>query len=89
VQDHGFKFNHQDEDNVLLEFKTGQHFVFLEGGGKAIVDCLIGHIQGYKNCEVHWEREGLHLLTNKNGSVRGLQVRKKDGLLIELTTPNV
>jgi aspartate oxidase len=89
VQDHGVKFNHHDEENVLLEFKTGQHVVFPDGGGKAIVDCSIEHIQGYKNCEVHWETEGLHLLTNKNGSVRGLQVRKKDGLLYELTAPNV
>jgi tricarballylate dehydrogenase len=89
VQDHGVKFNHHDETNVLLEFKTGQHFVFPEGGGKAIIDCLMGHIQEYKNCDIHWETEGLHLLTNKNGSIRGLQVRKKDGLLHELTAPNV
>jgi hypothetical protein len=74
---------------VLLKFKTGQHFVFPEGGGSAIVDYLIGHIQRYKNCEMHWETEGLHLLTNKNGSVRGLQIRKKDGLSCELTAPNV
>jgi succinate dehydrogenase/fumarate reductase flavoprotein subunit len=89
LQDHGVKFNHHDEENVLLEFKTGQHFVFPEGGGKAIIDNLMEYIQGYKNCDVHWETEGLHLLTNKNGSVRGLQVRKKDGLLHELTAPNV
>jgi succinate dehydrogenase/fumarate reductase flavoprotein subunit len=26
VQDHGVKFNHHDEQNVLLEFNTDQHF---------------------------------------------------------------
>lgn len=89
VQEHGVKFNHHDEKNVLLEFKTGQHFVFPEGGGKAIIDCLMGHIQGYKNAEVHWETEALHLLTDKRGAIRGLQVRKNDGLLYDLNAPNV
>jgi succinate dehydrogenase/fumarate reductase flavoprotein subunit len=48
LQDHGVKFNHHDEENVLLEFKTGQHFVFPEGGGKAIIDCLMEHIKGIR-----------------------------------------
>lgn len=89
VQDHGVKFNHHDEENVLLEFKTGQHFVFPEGGGKAIIDCLMGHIEQYKNCDVYWETEARHLLANKRGAITGLQVRKKDGLLYELHAPNV
>lgn len=89
VQDHGVKFNHHDEENVLLEFKTGQHFVFPEGGGRAIIDCLMGHIGKYKNCDVHWETEGRHLLTDKRGAITGLQVRKKDGLLYELHASNV
>jgi len=89
VQDHGVKFIHHDEENVLLEFKTGQHFVFPDGGGKAIIDCLMGHIEKYKNCDVHWETEGRHLLTDKRGCIKGLQVRKKDGLLYELFAPNV
>ncbi|OAG02174.1 succinate dehydrogenase/fumarate reductase flavo protein subunit [Paraphaeosphaeria sporulosa] len=89
VEEHGVKFNHHDEENVLLEFKTQQHFVFPEGGGKAIIDCLMGHIQQYKNAEVFWETEARHLLVDKRGAVRGLQVRKKDGLLYELHAPDV
>lgn len=89
VQDHGVRFNHHDEENVLLEFKTGQHFVFPEGGGKAIIDCLMGHIQGFGNCDILWETEARHLLTDRRGAIRGLQVRKKDGLLYELSAPNV
>ncbi|KAL5391665.1 hypothetical protein DPSP01_000957 [Paraphaeosphaeria sporulosa] len=89
VEEHGVKFNHHDEENVLLEFKTQQHFVFPEGGGKAIIDCLMGHIQQYKNAEVFWETEARHLLVDKWGAVRGLQVRKKDGLLYELHAPDV
>ena len=46
VQGHGVIFNH-GEENVLLEFKTGQHFVLPEGGGKTMVDCLLGHIKQY------------------------------------------
>src|SRR5690242_8225324 len=89
LEDRGVQFNHHDEENVLLEFKTGQHFVFPEGGGKAIIDCLMGHISKYGNCHVHWETEGRHLLTDKRGAITGLQVRKKDGLLYELQAPNV
>lgn len=89
VQDHGAHFNHHDEKNVLLEFKTGQHFVFPEGGSKAIIDCLMGHILKFPNCHVHWETEGRHLLTDKRGAITELQVRKKDGLLYKLHAPNV
>ncbi|KAL1596617.1 hypothetical protein SLS60_009265 [Paraconiothyrium brasiliense] len=89
VQDHGVKFHHHDEENVLLEFKTAQHFVFPDGGGKAIIDCLMGHMREYNNAEVYWETEARHLLTDKRGAIRGLQVRKKDGLLYELNAPNV
>lgn len=89
VQNHGVKFVHHDEENVLLEFKTAQHFVFPEGGGKAIIDCLTEHIHQYKNCDIHWETEARHLLTDKRGVIRGLQVRKKDGLMYELHVPNV
>lgn len=89
VQDHGVKFNHHDEENVLLEFKTNQHFVFPDGGGHAIVNALMGHIDRFPNCDIYWETEGRHLLTTDNGRVRGLQVRKSDGLLYELHAPNV
>ncbi|KAL5419667.1 hypothetical protein PMIN04_006843 [Paraphaeosphaeria minitans] len=89
VEEHGVKFNHHDEENVLLEFNTRQHFVFPEGGGKAVIDCLMGHIRQYKNAEVFWETEARHLLVDKRGAVRGLQIRRKDGLLYELHAPDV
>ncbi|KAF2103028.1 succinate dehydrogenase/fumarate reductase flavo protein subunit [Rhizodiscina lignyota] len=89
VQDHGVKFNHHDEKNVLLEFNTDQHFVFPDGGGHAIINALMSHIDKFPNCDVHWETEGRHLLMTENGKVRGLQVRKSDGLLYELHAPNV
>ena len=70
---------------VLLEFKTGQHFVFPEGGGNAIISNLMGHIQEFpNNCDIYWETEGRKLLMSNNGSVRGLQIRKADGLLYDL-----
>ena len=84
VSDHGVKFVHHDEENVLLEFKTSQHFVFPEGGGNAIISKLMDHIISYPSCDVYWETNGKHVLTNHQGAVRGLQVRKKDGLLYEL-----
>lgn len=89
VQDHGVKFIHVDEPNVLLEFKTGQHFVYPDGGGNAIITCLMDHIKKFSNCDIHWETEARHLIMNPNGSVRGLKIRKKDGLLYDLHAPNV
>lgn len=96
LQNHGVKLVHHDEKNVLLEFKTGQHFVFPEGGGKAMIDCLFQHINAYPahldlfaNCTVHWETEARHLLTTDSGAVRGLKVRKSDGLLHDLLAPSV
>ncbi|KAK0664086.1 Fumarate reductase [Lasiodiplodia hormozganensis] len=89
LEAHGVKFVHHDEENVLLEFKTGQHFVFPEGGGQAVVAKLMEHIKGYANADVLWETEARHVLTNQHGAVRGLQVRKKDGLLYELHAPDV
>lgn len=80
----GVKFVHHDEENVLLEFKTGQHFVYPEGGGYAIVTKLMEHIRSYPNADVYWETEARHVLTTTQGAVRGLQVRRKDGLLYDL-----
>lgn len=80
----GVKFVQHDEENVLLEFKTAQHFVFPEGGGYAIVSRLMELIKGFANADVLWETEARHVLTTAHGAVRGLQVRKKDGLLYDL-----
>lgn len=85
----GVKLIHHDEPNVLLEFKTGQHFVFPEGGGRAIIDTLFGHLKTYQNLDVHWESEAQRLLTDEAGVIRGIKVRKEDGLLHDLLAPNV
>ena len=89
VQNHGVKFNHHDEENVLLEFKTGQHFVFPDGGGHAIINTLFDHIRRYKDCEVHWETEATKLITDDRGAVTGVKVRKGDGLLYDLMAHDV
>jgi aspartate oxidase len=89
LEDHGVKFVHHDEPNVLLEFKTGQHFVFPEGGGKAIIGKLFEHVESYDNCDILWETEAIRLMTDDTGAIRGLKVRKNDGLLHDLLAPNV
>ncbi|QIW99722.1 hypothetical protein AMS68_005240 [Peltaster fructicola] len=89
LEEHGVKFVHHDEPNVLLEFKTGQHFVFPEGGGCAIIFKLFEHINKYKNCDVIYETEANKLLVDDEGAIRGVKVRKNDGLLHELLAPNV
>jgi len=89
LQDHGVQFVHHDEPNVLLEFKTGQHFVFPDGGGKAIISVLFEHIQSYDNCDVHWETEAFKLITDDSGAVKGLKARKSDGFLHDLIAPDV
>lgn len=89
LEDRGVKFVHHDEPNVLLEFKTAQHFVFPEGGGKAIIAKLFEHIRSYKNAEILWETEAIKLLTEESGAIKGLKVRKSDGLLHHLIAPNV
>ncbi|GAB7346789.1 hypothetical protein MBLNU459_g1889t1 [Dothideomycetes sp. NU459] len=96
LENHGVRLVHHDEKNVLLEFKTEQHFVFPEGGGRAMIDCLFSHIRNYPahmdrfpNCTVHWETEATKLLTADSGAIRGLKVRKHDGLLHDLLAPVV
>lgn len=89
LEEHGVKFIHHDEPNVLLEFKTGQHFVFPDGGGKAIIGKLFEHIQKFSNCDTHYETEAIKLMTDETGAIRGLKVRKNDGLLHDLVAPNV
>lgn len=79
--DHGVKFNHHDEKNVFLEFNTNQHFVFPEGGGHAIINALFGHIRKFDNVNIMWETQAEQLLTEEDGSVCGVKVRKPDGRL--------
>ncbi|CZR60483.1 uncharacterized protein PAC_10379 [Phialocephala subalpina] len=82
--DHGVQLNHHDEKNVLLEFKTDQHFVFPEGGGNAIIENLFQHMSKFDNLDILWETAGLKLLTSERGEVTGVKVRKSDGLLYEI-----
>lgn len=77
--DHGVKFNHHDEKDVLLEFNTNQHFVFPEGGGHAIINCLFDHLKKNVGVDVMWETQAEKLLTNEDGEVVGVKVRNKDG----------
>ncbi|KAK3709506.1 hypothetical protein LTR37_010879 [Vermiconidia calcicola] len=89
LEDHGVKFVHHDEPNVLLEFDTDQHFVFPEGGGNAIIQILMKDIKSYANADIIYQTEAQKLLTDDTGSIRGLKVRKNDGLLHDLLAPNV
>ena len=89
LEEHGVKFIHHDEPNVLLEFDTEQHFVFPEGGGNAIIQNLFGHIKKYPNADILYETEAIRLMSDDTGAIRGLKVRKNDGLLHDLLAPNV
>ncbi|KAJ3533929.1 hypothetical protein NM208_g7766 [Fusarium decemcellulare] len=89
VQDHGVEFIKHKEENVLLEFATDQHFVLPNGGGWAIIQALIKHIESFDNCDIHWETEGRELLTDEQGRITGLQVRRANGLLDKLHAPDV
>ncbi|KAK5464879.1 hypothetical protein LTS15_001442 [Exophiala xenobiotica] len=82
--DHGVKFNHHDEKNVLLEFKTNQHFVFPQGGGHAIINALFDHIRKFDGVTVMWETQAEHLLTQDDGVVCGVKVRKSDGRMTKV-----
>ena len=89
LEEHGVKFVHHDEPNVLLEFNTDQHFVFPEGGGNAIIQNLLSKIRSFDNCDILYQTEAARLLTTDAGAIRGLKVRKMDGLLHDLLAPNV
>ena len=89
LEEHGVKFVHHDEPNVLLEFNTDQHFVFPEGGGNAVIQNLLQHIKKFDNADILYQAEAARLLTDDTGAIRGLKVRKNDGLLHDLLAPNV
>ncbi|KAI8298363.1 3-ketosteroid 1-dehydrogenase helE [Colletotrichum sp. SAR11_240] len=89
LEDHGVKFIHHDEPNVLLEFNTDQHFVFPEGGGNAIIQNLLSHIKSFDHVDILYQTEAVRLLTTDAGSIQGLKVRKTDGFLHDLLAPTV
>lgn len=74
---------------VLLEFRTDQHFVMPDGGGWAIVKALIRHIESFENCDIHWETEARSLVMDEQGRVNGVRVRRKNGLIDTLYAPDV
>jgi len=88
-EEHGVKFVHHNEPNVLLEFDTEQHFVFPEGGGNAIIQNMLEKIRAYPNAEFHYQSEALKILQDDAGNMKGIKVRKGDGLLHDLYAPNV
>lgn len=77
--DHGVKLNHHDEKDVFLEFNTGQHFVFPDGGGHAIIKALFKTMQDYQGLDVMWETQAEKLMTTEDGEVCGVKVRGKNG----------
>lgn len=81
--------NFVDEKNVLLEFRTDQHFVFPEGGGHAIINALFAEMAKYENCTVMWETEAVKLLMDHEGQIGGVKVRKSDGRLHNVHGKNV
>ncbi|KAI0197553.1 succinate dehydrogenase/fumarate reductase flavoprotein subunit [Astrocystis sublimbata] len=89
LEEHGVKFVHHDEPNVLLEWDTDQHFVFPEGGGNAIIQRLLDDIRKFPNVDFHYETEAVKILQSDSGAMKGLKVRKNDGLLHDLCAPNV
>jgi tricarballylate dehydrogenase len=50
-EDHGVELIHHDEENVALEFDE-QHFVYPNGGGKAIIDAYFSYIEKYDNVDI-------------------------------------
>ncbi|KAI9930284.1 hypothetical protein ASPWEDRAFT_167952 [Aspergillus wentii DTO 134E9] len=89
VEKHGVNFVRHEEKNVLLEFKTNQYFVMPDGGGWAIIQALMKHIESFDNCAIHWETEARSLLTDHQGRINGVQVRRSNGLLDNLYAPDV
>ncbi|KAJ5144388.1 hypothetical protein N7526_001896 [Penicillium atrosanguineum] len=77
--DHGVMVQHQDERNVYLGFNTGQNFAKGEGGGYAIILKLFEHIISFPNVDIMWETNAEELLTQDDGTIRGVKVRKNDG----------
>jgi succinate dehydrogenase/fumarate reductase flavoprotein subunit len=84
MEDHGVELIHHDEENVAVEFDE-QHFVYPNGGGKAIIDAYFSHIERYESAHVLWEHEAIRLTLDDDGRVNGVVVRKPDGLLRTIT----
>lgn len=84
MEDHGIELIHHDEENAALEFDE-QHFVYPNGGGKAIIDAYFSSIDKYETADVLWEHEAIRLTLDDEGRVNGVVVRQPDGLLRTIT----
>ncbi|PYI00839.1 succinate dehydrogenase/fumarate reductase flavo protein subunit [Aspergillus sclerotiicarbonarius CBS 121057] len=76
VEGLGVRLVRHEEKNVLLEFETDQHFVMPEGGGWAIIRALMRRIERFENCDIYWETEARELVTDGQGRVNGVKVRR-------------
>jgi succinate dehydrogenase/fumarate reductase flavoprotein subunit len=88
MEDHGVELIHHDEENVAVEFDE-QHFVYPNGGGKAIIDAYFSYIEEYETADVLWDHEAIKLTLDDEGRVNGVVIRKPDGLLRTLTADAV
>lgn len=50
-----------------------------QGGGFAIILKLFKHILSFPNVDIMWETNAEELLTQDDGTIRGVKVRKNDG----------
>ena len=71
MEDHGVKLIHDDEENAALEFEE-QHFAYLVGGGKEIIDEYLILIAKYETADVHYDHEAAELTLDDEGRVNGV-----------------
>ena len=84
VEENRVELSYHYEQNGVIEVRTGQHFVILHVGGKAIIDCLMVHTQEQQDAGLYWEMEARHSLTGKKGEICRFQIKQKYGMLYEL-----
>jgi tricarballylate dehydrogenase len=72
-----------------LEYNTNQHFVFPEGGGHAIINCLFDHVKKLEGVDVMWETHAEKLLTSEEGEVVGVKVRNEEGKIKNISGKEV
>lgn len=61
--------------NCNARFKTTQGFVFSDVGGKVIIDCLMGYIEGL-GLRNYWRRRQMICLRVRTGLVAGSKERR-------------
>lgn len=58
VQGHGVDFNHHDDENMLLEFKRGQHLCFLRAAGRQSSIAWWGTLRSLQTVKCSGRRRG-------------------------------